>query len=139
MTQPEPSEREQQAQALEELAALWTPELGLFKSLQLVNAQQHAVAIIAAIRAGAASLRSEAGLAWQPIETAPKDVEVLVFDEGVITISLWIDEDGEGDDGRLKGWWEQSSNSLIDPPPTHWMPLPDPPVALLASAQDGEK
>jgi len=128
---PEPSEREQQIEQADIITRVANGSL----LLKLNDPEGTRSALLA----GASALRSSAGLAWQPIETAPKDVEVLVFDEGVITISLWIDEDGEGDDGRLKGWWEQSSNSLIDPPPTHWMPLPDPPVALLASAQDGEK
>ena len=56
---------------------------------------------------------------WQPIETAPKDGRaVLVLDTGAILISQWVDDE----DGI--GWWD---NGLMEPPPTHWMPLPDPP------------
>lgn len=56
---------------------------------------------------------------WQPIETAPKDgTEILVFDDGAYIVTPWI----EGDD--QSGWWD---NGFMDPPPTHWMPLPAPP------------
>jgi len=59
-------------------------------------------------------------MTWQPIETAPKDgTSVLVYDEGIIVISHWI---GESDD--MLGWWD---NGIMDPSPTHWMPLPEPP------------
>lgn len=58
---------------------------------------------------------------WQPIETAPKNgTEVLVYDDGAIMVSSWLD------DGQRAGWWD---NGLMDPPPTHWMPLPPPPDA----------
>lgn len=58
---------------------------------------------------------------WQPIETAPKDgTEILVFDAGAIFISLWFTDPDRGE----QGWWD---NGIVEPPPTHWMPLPDPP------------
>lgn len=63
---------------------------------------------------------------WLPIETAPKDTEVLVF------------MPGEGRMGRIhRGIQAKISNGHIWmighhfaydlSPPTHWMPLPDPP------------
>ena len=53
---------------------------------------------------------------WQPIETAPHDREVLVYDDGAILISLWVrDEDGQ------EGWWD---HGFMDPAPTHWQPVP---------------
>jgi hypothetical protein len=56
---------------------------------------------------------------WQPIATAPKDREVLVYDDGAILISLYVrDEDGQ------EGWWD---HGFMDPAPSHWMPVPDPP------------
>lgn len=68
---------------------------------------------------------------WQPIETAPKDgVNVLLLVGGKVDI----------------GWWRQGSHALRAKPvpcwryrrslsvtydrahpPTHWMPLPEPP------------
>ena len=69
----------------------------------------------------AALAAHEAALtAWQDIETAPKDGEiVLIYDEGYIGKASfdstgWIDHEADG--------------HLIEPPPTHWMPLPAPPV-----------
>jgi hypothetical protein len=54
---------------------------------------------------------------WRPIETAPKDREVLVFDEGAIIVSLWVEDE--------QAWWD---NGPMRPPPTHWRPLPAPPA-----------
>jgi hypothetical protein len=57
---------------------------------------------------------------WQPIDTAPKDgQQVLVYEEGAIFISQWVDNKDEG-----IGWWD---HGIVLPPPSHWMPLPDPP------------
>ncbi len=55
---------------------------------------------------------------WQPIATAPDDTEVLVWDEGAIDIA--IHQDGEQ-------WFGAVGGIAIEPPPTHWMPLPAPP------------
>ena len=62
-------------------------------------------------------------MGWQPIETAPKDGRnVLLFcpraqDYGYNGIRLtW----------RKDGCWQGANNSLW--PPTHWMPLPEPPT-----------
>ena len=78
---------------------------------------------------------------WQPIETVPKMKIVL----------LWAVTD-LGPDGEVRNWkmatgcrctgsearewWEWSGYILrdYDIPPTHWMPLPDPP---LTSAYQG--
>ncbi len=57
--------------------------------------------------------------AWQPIETAPKDgSQVLVWDDGAMFISWWNEEE--------HAWID---NGPVQPPPTHWMPLPPPPAA----------
>ena len=68
---------------------------------------------------------------WQPIETAPFDVPVLLFFRSHRHSYLAC-----GQKGRTCGWAGASFHS--DPPgawttvmgetPTHWMPLPDPPV-----------
>lgn len=60
---------------------------------------------------------------WQPIETAPKDgTELLVHPFDVVR---WRAEHG--------GFWYADRVSEIDgdwleEDPTHWMPLPNPPV-----------
>ncbi len=73
-------------------------------------------------------------MTWQPIETAPKDETwvILYFAEGCpwqaeangMVFAFW--STGEDPD-----WYdsEAASNSLTEHyKPTHWMPLPAPPV-----------
>ena len=57
---------------------------------------------------------------WQPIETAPKDcTEILGFTE-VGQMVLFF----EG------GMWREKANFMgLKRAPSHWMPLPKPPVA----------
>ena len=66
---------------------------------------------------------------WQPIETAPKDKEIL----------LYSDSDGYG----ISGWNEEHQRwyvynhyeeQLYLFPATHWMPLPDPPKEAVDKA-----
>lgn len=74
-------------------------------------------------------------MSWQPIETAPKDgtaVDVWCngcrYPDAEFRFEVEWDEDG-GEQGWCHNlsdyetvrWW------LIDPQPTHWMPLPEPP------------
>lgn len=67
---------------------------------------------------------------WQPIATAPKDgTRVLLgrFEpdrhgrEGTIAVDYW--RTGERND--FTGW---GKFNMMSWPPTHWMPLPDPPA-----------
>lgn len=71
--------------------------------------------------------RKDQAPAWQPIETAPEDTNVLVATTGGwVDTAFWTDEDGEG----RKWWWLVSANKFAEYPihsnlvPTHWMPLP---------------
>lgn len=70
---------------------------------------------------------------WQPIETAPKGPQILIYDGKSIGIAAWevISKSGTG-------WWRYQAGPNeapfgdYDPPPvcdkpTHWMPLPEPP------------
>ncbi len=54
---------------------------------------------------------------WQPIETAPKDG---------YHIQLWR-PDIQFVGYYAKAGWCANGPVLLDPPPTHWKPLPDPP------------
>lgn len=64
---------------------------------------------------------------WQPIETAPKDgTSILVW-------PYWSDEKPAQvqwrDMKRTPGRWEISTSYFCyGANPTHWMPLPEPPV-----------
>lgn len=86
---------------------------------------------IIAYRVVGASLGSgKAG--WQPIETAPAGERILIcwaasgqYDEGIEVATYSPDADAR------HRWLNQNSGNYISPtcPPTHWMPLPKPPVA----------
>ena len=73
---------------------------------------------------------------WRDISTAPKDGRwVLLFSPdataddcapGVI-IGRWCEEDDMPDGGA---WWENGASGFsIDADPSHWQPLPAPPVS----------
>ena len=70
--------------------------------------------------------RLDGGLAvseWQKIETAPKDgTDVLVYGPTCwrVTICRWHERDE---------WWETGTDFITYNDLTHWMPLPEPPVA----------
>lgn len=66
---------------------------------------------------------------WQPIATAPKDMDLILTDGNIVSQGGWLNDADYGADweGQLHcaGWW-----SLADiPAPTMWMPLPRPPHA----------
>ena len=86
-----------------------------------------------AVNVGSADKVPEAGISrgepmkWQPIETAPKDGHrsiILVWDgKDILTAYAYTNNRGE------TYWWDGYSQCMeIDPPPTHWMPLPEPPA-----------
>jgi hypothetical protein len=63
---------------------------------------------------------------WQPIDTAPEGIDVLVFGpDGTEprVFCAWRDQDGD--------WWDSHRHSgiAVDIELTHWMPLPLPPEA----------
>ena len=72
---------------------------------------------------------------WQPIETAPRDGTEILMTNGVdVSSGQWLSEyggtyDQEGapnGDGCDAGWTDWSGG--MQPDPTHWMPLPPPPI-----------
>ena len=58
---------------------------------------------------------------WQPIETAPKDSEILVWDGK----DIWLVETEFGMYPKHNGCGCCSSSVHYEA--THWMPLPEPP------------
>lgn len=69
---------------------------------------------------------------WQPIESAPKDgAYIMVYPptfNNVVSCASW-DEDKYARFPR-PFWRRTDSNKIYDSrstPPTHWMPLPEPP------------
>ncbi len=65
---------------------------------------------------------------WQPIETAPKDGRLLLFVRGTTYVGGW-DDDRYAKKPRplwyYSDTWRRTGCRAI--PPTHWMPLPEPP------------
>lgn len=85
-----------------------------------------ALAVMAAIRAQSAET-PQTPQTWQPIETAPKDgTPILMRLEGFEwpDVGAWFDA---GRNGHDYGWWQSHTMPVR---PTHWQPLPAPPVLL---------
>lgn len=65
------------------------------------------------------------GMRWRPIESAPKDqTDVLLFDPNADwwpLLARWEDEEP-----LQPGWYTPTVHQVFDP--SHWMPLPPPPV-----------
>lgn len=90
-----------------------------------------------------ASRQTPTPAGWQPIETAPKDADVLLLTDGdEVSFGGWLsaaDQGAEPDEEfRIAaGWWVYDG---FDMKPTHWMPLPSPPRASRhAPAETPEK
>ena len=67
---------------------------------------------------------------WRDIASAPKDAVVLVYDDGYI---------GKGMTNAMDQWLDVEvgrDDAIFNPPPTHWMPLPDPPASDPGEAVD---
>lgn len=76
---------------------------------------------------------------WQPIETAPRDTNVLLFrpqcrDDKYGGVCLARYMTGRKGGGLVRVGWrvfhEPYYVSEIADSPTHWMPLPEPPIAI---------
>lgn len=74
---------------------------------------------------------------WQPIETAPKETPVLCYfttaielptdaAEGCIAVMALTDEGGIYSEKHWRGYYSGIGPSYDNP--THWMPLPKPPI-----------
>jgi hypothetical protein len=93
---------------------------------------EHARRMEAAVRAvlEVAYTGREREDAWQPIETAPKDNPaphwtpahwLLLGNQHHAGVGRWYEDDYDQQ-------WVDEHLEPIEPPPTHWMPLPDPPM-----------
>ena len=78
---------------------------------------------------------------WRPIETAPKDgTDIMLSNGDVVTEGHWMHDEGgtteyRDSDGRwigqddrdgFDGWIDWHGGMI--PEPTHWQPLPAPPI-----------
>lgn len=65
---------------------------------------------------------------WKPIETAPKDGNhIQLWRPNIQFVGYYC----------LAGW-ASTSMAVIDPPPTHWSPLREPPRDTESVARDNE-
>ena len=66
---------------------------------------------------------------WRPMKDAPRDgTDIIVYDGDVRTISTFGKTAHVPIYGFLKmAWSDPYDADLMDPEPSHWMPLPDPP------------
>lgn len=79
---------------------------------------------------------------WQPIETAPKDEFILLFEDGMMRCGMW--EGGKWEPAEFPVLIDKVGNRLVSREleqlrgermelswrihePTHWHPLPDAP------------
>lgn len=72
-------------------------------------------------------------MGWQPIETAPKDgtyVDIWVPDFGGyrVTNAHWAIHHWLNGRPQSKPAWGPETSDGPPPVPTHWQPLPEPPV-----------
>lgn len=73
---------------------------------------------------------------WQPIETAPRDAYILVWDvDSGVNVSYFgqgvTAESDEWKDGwRTEFTDQRDSPMILSGPVTHWMPLPEPPAMV---------
>jgi hypothetical protein len=83
---------------------------------------------------------------WQPIDTAPKDKNIVLRVGGIdlsfpqaIEIGRWTPGDANTRGVRARNMWRyrRSHSPTYDAShqPTHWMPLPDPPAVLRAASE----
>lgn len=68
---------------------------------------------------------------WQDITTAPKDGTWFLAWNGNWRGVCQYHEPYHGEEGAAEFTdpvWVDETDDFIEPPPTHWMPLPDPPT-----------
>lgn len=63
---------------------------------------------------------------WKPIETAPRDVEILVSNGKWQFVAQWVKNPYTDDERWMIARLENGESVLITDP-THWQPLPPPP------------
>jgi hypothetical protein len=87
------------------------------KQVAVVPWSRHGTDLAETVLEAAAEIeRLRAAQAWQPIETAPKNQRVLVWDgQDVIGATF----------GGVR-WWSADDETRISP--THWRPLPEAPT-----------
>lgn len=87
------------------------------------------------LRRRIAAQPQQAVAGWRPIESAPRDgTPILVgHAQRVIAPVYWLTDQDAG----VPGWYLWPPNVRLQWKPTHWMPLPTPPLASAPAAPEG--
>lgn len=64
---------------------------------------------------------------WQDISTAPKDERIILANEKTEEVSQGYWDNEREEEGGQCWRFDGPYNERFTPPPTHWMPLPEPP------------
>lgn len=71
---------------------------------------------------------------WKPIETAPKDRRIMIWDHGYALFARWSDECEHGEFVTGPGWQifatDDGFYSIGTVSATHWAPEPAPPEGV---------
>lgn len=108
-------------------------DTALNRLAQLQTALFTLTAAIASLQAENARLKAERSQR-QPIETAPKDGTAILVLGGLEFTSIHIsrydaDNYSKSPIPHFTSRWTSNRKYLSKNPPTHWMPLPEPPAA----------
>lgn len=63
--------------------------------------------------------------AWQPVETAPHDCQILLYSRGDMQVGVWVQNPETGDEAFAIAELGDHGRALVHP--SHWQPLPAPP------------
>lgn len=95
-----------------------------------------------AVRGKARELLAAAdAAAWQPIETAPKDKQVLILRAGRVSIGWFNDTRYDRNPSPYWGGYDAAHyiRWARKTHPTHWQPLPPPPSPAVPLDDEGEQ
>lgn len=105
---------------------------------EVIKMLQGVIQFVAVTDAGINALETEndrlrAKASWQPIDTAPKDGNLILLcvnqDQADYTVISGFWDMVKSDDGGVEGWSPMESNCIMSPNAfSHWMPLPSPPT-----------
>ena len=102
---------------LEELAA----RLDNYRYLPVIES------VATQLRTIAAELRALAGDGWTPIESAPRDVPILLFKNGRQYVGVWARNQNTGTIGWILAELGGGNRAILERA-THWRSLPPPPA-----------
>ena len=135
-----PADIEERARELAEELNQWLEPavihgMKLDDCVQIAESGTHciALALTQAEARGRTEERERAAGIWQPIETAPKEAKDIILFNGWVSIGFFAPYLSQ----FVPYEHTEDNNILFTKPPTHWMPLPNPP-AIRGAKEVGE-